>query len=108
MNKAIPILILVSILVAALTACNQQKGLSPEEAKTIAKEAYIYGFPMVVNYKTMNAFTLDKSNPKYKGPFNFLACEARLLTPEDKTIVSPNSDTPECYMCGDHGAQDGT
>lgn len=101
MKIKIRILILIPILVAALTACNRQKGLSPEEAKTIAKEAYIYGFPMVVNYKTMYAFALDKDNPHYKGPFNFLACSARLLTPEDKTIVSPNSDTPECYMWGD-------
>lgn len=94
-------LILIPILLATFTACNQQKGLSPEKAKTIAREAYIYGFPMVVNYKTMYAFSLDKDNPHYKGPFNFLACSARLLTPEDKTIVSPNSDTPECYMWGD-------
>ncbi|PLW99250.1 MAG: cell envelope protein [Marinilabiliales bacterium] len=101
MKIKIPILILIPILVAAFSACNQQKGLSPEEARAIAKEAYIYGFPMVVNYKTMYAFTLDKINPKYKGPFNYLACDARLLTPEDTTIVSPNSDTPECYMWGD-------
>ena len=93
--------ILILILFTAITACNLQKGISPEEARTIAKEAYIYGFPVVVNYKTMYAFTLDKDNPKYMGPLNFLACSARLLTPEDKTIVSPNSDTPECYMWGD-------
>ncbi len=97
----IMIRILILILFTVLTACNLQKGISPEEARTIAKEAYIYGFPVVVNYKTMYAFTLDKDNPKYMGPFNYLACSARLLTPEDKTIVSPNSDTPECYMWGD-------
>jgi len=101
MKKVIHILLLIPILVLALSACNQQKSLSPEEARAIAKEAYIYGFPMVVNYKTMYAFALDKDNPQYKGPFNFLACDARLLTPADKTIVSPNSDTPECYMWGD-------
>ena len=101
MKKAISIFISMPILIVALTACNQPKSLSSEKAKTLAKEAYIYGFPMVVNYKTMYTFALDKSNPMYKGPFNFLACDARLLTPEDKTIVSPNSDTPECYMWGD-------
>lgn len=101
MKKAMRILILIPILAIALSACDQQKGLSPEEAKTIAKEAYIYGFPMVVNYKTMYAFALDKDNPQYRGQFNFLACSARLLTPEDKTIVSPNSETPECFMWGD-------
>jgi hypothetical protein len=101
MKRSICIFSLIPFLVVALSACNQQKGISPEEARTIAREAYIYGFPMVVNYKTMYGFTLDESSPKYKGPFNFLACEARLLTPEDNTIVSPNSDTPECYMWGD-------
>ncbi len=101
MKKAIQISISTAILVTAITACNQKKSPTPEEARAIAKEAYLYGFPMVVNYKTMYAFAIDKDNPRYKGPFNLLACEARLLTPEDTTIVSPNSDTPECYMWGD-------
>ncbi len=30
-----------------------QDALKPDEWRAIAKEAYIYGFPMVMNYKTM-------------------------------------------------------
>ena len=63
MKRAICIFISMPILIGALIACNQPKSPSPEEAKAIAKEAYLYGFPMVVNYKTMYAFTLDKRNP---------------------------------------------
>ena len=37
--------------------------VTPAEAREIAKEAYIYGFPMVVNYKTMYMYALDKSSP---------------------------------------------
>ena len=31
--------------------------LSADEARAIAKEAFIYGFPMVVNYKTMYQYS---------------------------------------------------
>jgi len=46
-------------LIVALSSCNQkQETLTPEQAKQIAKEAYIYGLPMVLNYKTMNTVCL--------------------------------------------------
>jgi hypothetical protein len=56
---------------------------------------------MVVNYKTMYMYTLNPESPEYKGPFNHFACEARLYTPEDKAIVTPNSDTPYCMLWSD-------
>jgi hypothetical protein len=72
--------------------------LSPEEAKAIAKEAYIYGFSQVMNYKTMYMYVVDEKSPEYKGPFNSVGCEARLFTPDDKAVVTPNSDTPYCMF----------
>lgn len=72
--------------------------ISSEEARQIAKEAYIYGFPMVMNYKTMYMYAIDEQSPEYKGPFNYLGCEARLFTPEDKAVVTPNADTPYCMF----------
>lgn len=72
--------------------------VTPDEARAIAKEAYIYGFPMVMNYKTLYNYVIDKSGPEYKGPFNELACDARLFTPDDKAVVTPNSDTPYCMF----------
>ena len=91
---------LILILTGAIS-CNQANELSPEEAKRIAKEAYIYGFPMVMGYKAMDAYALDETNPEFKAPFNTLACEARLYTPDDKAVVTPNSDTPYCMMWAD-------
>ena len=72
--------------------------LSAEEAKAIAKEAYIYGFPIVMTYKAMFNYVVDRDSPEYKGPFNQLGCEARLFTPEDKAVVTPNADTPYCMF----------
>ncbi len=74
------------------------KDLTPAEAKAIALEAYVYGFPMVVNYKTMYMSSVDKESPGYKAPFNHLDCEARVYTPADKVVVTPNSDTPYCMF----------
>ncbi len=70
--------------------------VTAEEARAIAKDAYIYGFPIVMNYKTLYNFVIDEDSPEYKGPFNQLICLARLFTPEDKAIVTPNADTPYC------------
>lgn len=72
--------------------------VSPNVARAIAKEAYIYGFPSVMAYKTMHNFTLDPDHPEYRGPFNQVACEAKLLSPQDTSVVSPNADTPYCMF----------
>ncbi len=80
------------------TATAGTQELTPAEAKQIAKEVYIYDFPMVLNYKTMYMYAVNEKSPEYKGPFNHLACEARLFTPEDKAVVTPNADTPYCMF----------
>ena len=82
-----------------------QSDVTPEQAQNIAKEAYLYGFPMVMNYKTMWNYAVDKDNPEYKGPFNEVSCEARLFTPDDKAVVTPNADTPYCMFWMDLRAE---
>ena len=98
MRKIVLCLMITALMLFSFSSCTQQPKATPEEAKTIAKEAYVYGFPMVMNYKTMYMYVLNEKSPEYKGPFNQLSCDARLFTPEDKAIVTPNSDTPYC-MC---------
>jgi len=74
-----------------------QGSLSPAEARSIAQEAYVYGVPMVAQYKTMYAFSIDKNNPQYKGPFDSILNIARVFTPADTAFVTPNSDTPYSF-----------
>jgi hypothetical protein len=90
----------VATLLGVLCACgsNGPSAVTPEEAETTAREAYVYGFPMVMNYKTLSNYVIDTSNPEYKGPFNQVSCEARLFTPDDKAVVTPNADTPYCMF----------
>jgi hypothetical protein len=65
-----------------------------DEARAIAKEAYIYGFPMIDNYRIQHAYFVDTKNPEYKGPWNQLVNIPRVYTPADTAIQTPNSDTP--------------
>lgn len=85
-----------------LTACETNTGTKASgptvaDARSIAKDAYIYGVPMVASYKTMYAFSIDKNNPQYKGPFNSVLNIARVFTPADTAFVTPNSDTPYTF-----------
>jgi hypothetical protein len=68
-------------------------GVGAEEARTIAKEAYIYGEPIVDNYRVQYAYFVDRANPEFKAPWNHIWNSARLFTPADKAIQTPNSDT---------------
>lgn len=65
-----------------------------EQARAIAKEAYIYGFPMVDNYRVMYSYFVDKDDPEYKGGWNEIHNTARVYTPADTAVQTPNSDTP--------------
>ena len=82
-----------------------QPGPTPAEVRAIAKEAYIYGFPMVTNYDTMYKQAIDTSNKDYRAPFNTMANSANVATPDDKFVVTPNSDTPYSFLWMDLRAE---
>jgi hypothetical protein len=100
--------LLRSAALAAITATGAksvpafaQTGVSPEDARAIAKEAYIYGFPIVDNYRIQHAYWVDKATPEYKGPWNQIWNSARLYTPADTAIQTPNSDTLYSFIRAD-------
>ena len=68
--------------------------LTAEQARAIAKDAYVYGFPMVDDYRVMYSYFVDKDDPEYKGGWNQIHNTARVYTPQDTAIQTPNSDTP--------------
>jgi hypothetical protein len=74
---------------------------APEEIRAIAQDAYIYGLPLVENYRLMYASAVDRGGDQYKAPFNTLTNLARVFTPDDTSIVTPNVETPLSVMCMD-------
>jgi len=81
------------LVIFSLIACDQKSQLTPQEAKQIAEEAYIFAYPMLDNYKMMYAQAIWKDSPAYEAPFNTLNNKSVLLGPEYTAIVRPNNDT---------------
>jgi hypothetical protein len=71
--------------------------VTPDEARAIAKDAYVYGFPLVDSYRIQHSYFEDKGNPEYKTPWNTLVNTPRVYTPADTSVQTPNSDTPYSF-----------
>jgi hypothetical protein len=50
------------------TMARAQASVTPTEARAIARDAYIYGFPMVDGYRIQYGYFVDRQDPEYKGP----------------------------------------
>ena len=83
------------------SAADAQTSVTPAEARDIAKDAYVYGFPVVDNYRVQYAYWVDRANPEYKAPFNQIWNSDRLFSPADKAIQTPNSDTLYSFVGAD-------
>lgn len=79
--------------------------VTPDQARATAKEAYIYGFPIVDNYRVVYSYFVNEHDREYKGGWNEVHSAARVYTPEDKTIQTPNSDTPYSAVGADLRAE---
>ena len=77
----------------------------PSDTEQIAKEAYVYGFPMVASYQTLYKQAVDTTDRDYRAPFNQLARSKGVATPDDKFVVTPNSDTPYSFLWTDLRAE---
>ena len=60
---------------------------------------------MVDNYRVQYAYFVNKQDPEYKGGWNEIHNTARVYTPEDKAIQTPNSDTPYSAVGADLRAE---
>jgi len=89
------------IAVVGATPCTAQE----RQPKDIAEEAFIYGFPMVMNYAVLNEYFVNKDSAEYKTGFNQIYNTARVYTPKDTAVVTPNSDTPYSFVCADVRAE---
>ena len=83
-------LIAAIVLIAMTAACSgtpkeniSTASVTPEQARAIAKEAYVYGFPMVDSYRIQYSYFVDEKNPEYKGDWNQVHNTARVSTPAD-------------------------
>jgi hypothetical protein len=88
--------IIVLLLMLGLVATIAPRALAqaPSDNQTTAADAYIYGYAMLYNYKTMFQQAVDPSFPGYIGGFGRFRHYSRGFTPADADIVTPSNDTP--------------
>jgi hypothetical protein len=125
MNRmTMPSLAIAATLCVALVACKREPSTerpadatapagattaagepTAEEARAIAKDAYIWGYPVVENYKTLYQQALDQGGANFHAPLNQIGSLANVATPKDTAIITPNSDTPYSFLWMDLRAE---
>ena len=94
---------LAALALASMTSCAPQPStpastaapaVAPADVRTIAREAYIYGFPLVDSYRIQHAYFVNSASPEFKGAWNTVHNVPRVYTPADTAVQTPNSDTP--------------
>ena len=91
----------------ALLATNSwaQDKVTPAEARKIAKEAYIFNYPLVMYYRTMYLQAIDTTSTKPNcGGFGKWL-NLGTSSPKDTDIVAPNNDSPYSYAWVDLRAE---
>lgn len=67
-----PNLLAVALLGALVFMTTHAADFTPPEARAIAKEAYLYGYPLVDSYRIQHAYFVDTASPEFKAPWNQL------------------------------------
>ncbi|MGB5136414.1 MAG: DUF1214 domain-containing protein [Prochlorococcaceae cyanobacterium] len=70
---------------------SSSEAIDPRNARSLARDAYIFTYPLVMNYRTMFMQAID--GDKAMGRWLHLG----LSSPADTDIVTPNNDTPYSY-----------
>ena len=83
-------ILLIFLLVISVSSAQQ---INKDSVIAIARDAFVYGYPIIENYRVMYQSTQDKTFAQY-APFNTFYHANNVATPEDTLFVSPNVDTP--------------
>jgi hypothetical protein len=83
-----------AVLVSGMAAAAFAQSATPDEARVIAKEAYVYAYAPIASYGTWSKQATLPDAPEYIGGFNTFRHYSQAFTPDNKDIVTPNNDTP--------------
>ncbi|MEN7530780.1 DUF1254 domain-containing protein [Cupriavidus sp. DL-D2] len=86
-------------MAAMAQPCGAANGVTatPEQARTLAREAYIYGYPVVASYTTLYSQAVDRDDANFKAPLNQIGHASGTFSPRDTAIITPNADTPYSF-----------
>jgi hypothetical protein len=81
-------------LMLAMSSATFAQTATPDQARSIAREAFIYAYAPIASYGTWSKQATMPDAPEYVGGFNTFRNYSQAFTPENKDIVTPNNDTP--------------
>lgn len=95
MNKLFLLALFFSGVVfnACTTKKTKTRTLAPKEIEQIAKNAYIFAYPMLMGYQAQY-FTTMPHSPGYRGPLNQISNDTKPADHTRKDVVTMNGDTP--------------
>src|SRR5580704_8735049 len=64
------------------------------DTKSISQQGFVFALPIVMYYTSAYELFVDPTSSQYKAPVGQLFNEARVFTPKDTAVITPNSDTP--------------
>jgi hypothetical protein len=79
--------------------------VSADEAAQTAREAMVFAYPMLLNYKTIWEQTQDHLGAAFIGGFNRYRHYTHSYTSSDTDIVTPNNDSPYSWAWFDVGRE---
>ncbi|NLD04427.1 MAG: DUF1254 domain-containing protein [Synergistaceae bacterium] len=86
--REIPLFFLILILPLSMSGCTTSNNeITPDEARSIAEEAYVFAYPMLENYRSMQVQAIRPQT------FNRFKHTTKLAGPDDTDIVRENNDT---------------
>ena len=103
--RTIAVIGAIAVAAALVAVPAEAQAVPPAEVRAIAKDAVIWGFPLVDSYRVQYSYFVDRGGAEYKAPWNTLVNNARVYTPDDKAIQTPNSDTPYSFVGADLRAE---
>ncbi|RLL90769.1 hypothetical protein BG32_11090 [Mesotoga sp. HF07.pep.5.2.highcov] len=86
-NRLLFVCLAFLMLFSVVFSNQQELTTDPSEANSLAKDAYIFAYPMLENYRTMYVEAVSS------GKFNTFTRIKTLFGPDSKTVVRPNNDT---------------
>jgi hypothetical protein len=102
-SAAVALTALLCLIVSPIRGSAQS--ISPDEARTIAKDAYTYGFLLVDNYRILYPYFVDNGSQEFKAPWNELQKTAQVFAPENNAVEIPLTDMPYSEMGADLSAE---
>ncbi|GAA2745065.1 DUF1254 domain-containing protein [Kitasatospora cinereorecta] len=68
--------------------------VDPTTVRATAAEAWIWGYALLENYRTMYPQAVDDADPRHVGGFGVFRHYPYPSTPSNTDVVTPNNDTP--------------